>query len=384
MVVEEFSRLQRERVNEAELEAAQDYAVGHFPLTIETPDQLATQVLNQLFYELPVEDLPKYPRAGPRACRPTTSSAWRAGSSSGRISLSVVLVGNADQFVGSLKGAGFGDLRAHSPSTSSTALGRPQEAVKVMLSCGEPSGDLYAGALVRRCARASRSSTYSASAARSLAGGGCPPGGGLPGPLGHRAHRGAEGPAASSATYTQLVAAAREHRPDVLVLIDYPDFNFRLMSAIKALGIPIVYYISPQLWAWRPGRMKTMKALVDRVLVIFPVRGGALPAGPAWMSASSAIRCSSWQRRRRQAPRSLREFGSTAPSDRGAAAGQPAQRAGPPGVGAQRGRWRNRSRASPACSSSSPARRICRIHRSSSAFTIRRRARSSRAAPTTC
>jgi lipid-A-disaccharide synthase len=66
------------------------------------------------------------------------------------------------------------------------------------------------------------------------------------------------------------VDAARRERPDVLVLVDYPDFNFRLMKAVKALGIPIVYYISPQLWAWRPARMRTMKALVDRVLVIFP------------------------------------------------------------------------------------------------------------------
>ena len=52
--------------------------------------------------------------------------------------------------------------------------------------------------------------------------------------------------------------------------IDYPDFNFRLMAAVRRLGVPIVYYVSPQLWAWRPGRMQTMKALVDLVLPIFP------------------------------------------------------------------------------------------------------------------
>ena len=63
MVVDEFTRLQRERVSDGELEGAQDYMVGHFPLTIEVPDAIATQVLNQLFYELPVEDLPRYPRA---------------------------------------------------------------------------------------------------------------------------------------------------------------------------------------------------------------------------------------------------------------------------------------------------------------------------------
>jgi len=54
------------------------------------------------------------------------------------------------------------------------------------------------------------------------------------------------------------------------VAIDFPDFNFKLMAALRRLGIPIVYYVSPQLWAWRPGRMDTMKEYVDRVLVIFP------------------------------------------------------------------------------------------------------------------
>ena len=60
VVVDEFTRLQRERVNDGELEGAQDYMVGHFPLTIEVPDAIATQVLNQLFYELPVDELPRY------------------------------------------------------------------------------------------------------------------------------------------------------------------------------------------------------------------------------------------------------------------------------------------------------------------------------------
>jgi lipid-A-disaccharide synthase len=56
----------------------------------------------------------------------------------------------------------------------------------------------------------------------------------------------------------------------VFVPIDFPDFNFRLAAAVKRLGIPVVYYIGPQLWAWRPGRMRAMKRFVDRVLVIFP------------------------------------------------------------------------------------------------------------------
>lgn len=74
----------------------------------------------------------------------------------------------------------------------------------------------------------------------------------------------------SFAMLRRLVDAARDLRPHVFVAIDFPDFNFRLMAALRRLGIPIVYYVSPQLWAWRPGRMETMKAYVDRVLVIFP------------------------------------------------------------------------------------------------------------------
>ena len=70
--------------------------------------------------------------------------------------------------------------------------------------------------------------------------------------------------------YRRLVADATALKPDVFVAIDYPDFNFRLAHAIRKLGVPVVYYISPQLWAWRPGRMKTMQRIADRVLVIFP------------------------------------------------------------------------------------------------------------------
>jgi lipid-A-disaccharide synthase len=57
---------------------------------------------------------------------------------------------------------------------------------------------------------------------------------------------------------------------DLLVLIDYPDFNLRLAKAAKALGIQVVYYISPQIWAWRAGRIKTIAARVDQMLVILP------------------------------------------------------------------------------------------------------------------
>jgi lipid-A-disaccharide synthase len=62
----------------------------------------------------------------------------------------------------------------------------------------------------------------------------------------------------------------REQPPGLLILIDYPDFNLIIAKKAKRLGIPVFYYISPQVWAWRSGRVKTIKKLVDRLAVILP------------------------------------------------------------------------------------------------------------------
>jgi len=72
------------------------------------------------------------------------------------------------------------------------------------------------------------------------------------------------------AVYRQLLAEAAANKPDVFVPIDFPDFNFRLARGMRKLGVPVVYYISPQIWAWRPGRLKAIRGFADRVLVIFP------------------------------------------------------------------------------------------------------------------
>jgi len=62
---------------------------------------------------------------------------------------------------------------------------------------------------------------------------------------------------------------ARE-KPDAVMLVDYPDFNLRLAKRCKAMGLRVIYYISPQVWAWRRGRVKQIGRVVDRMLVIFP------------------------------------------------------------------------------------------------------------------
>lgn len=69
--------------------------------------------------------------------------------------------------------------------------------------------------------------------------------------------------------FRTAVALLRE-QIDVLVLIDFPDFNLRLAKVAKRLNIPVVYYVSPQVWAWRSGRIKTIAARVDQMLVILP------------------------------------------------------------------------------------------------------------------
>ena len=62
----------------------------------------------------------------------------------------------------------------------------------------------------------------------------------------------------------------KDTRPDLVILVDFPDFNFRVARAAKALGLKVLYYISPQVWAWRPRRAQTMAKLVDHLAVVFP------------------------------------------------------------------------------------------------------------------
>ncbi len=139
-----------------------------------------------------------------------------------------------------------------------------------MISCGEPSGDLYAAALASELLRREPGTTLTGFGGDRLRAAGASLVGDFSGlsvtgllevaRLLPRTYR----------TYRRLVDDAAASRPDVLVAIDFPDFNFILARAIRKLGVPVVYYISPQLWAWRRGRMKTMRRIADMVLVIFP------------------------------------------------------------------------------------------------------------------
>ncbi|MES1254531.1 MAG: lipid-A-disaccharide synthase [Acidobacteriota bacterium] len=152
-------------------------------------------------------------------------------------------------------------------------------SARLLVSCGEPSGDVYAGALVRELQRIDPGISVS----------------GLGGPrfaaAGGRLLEDYRGLSVTGltevvrklprafATLWRLVRAARRERPDALVVIDFPDFNFVLARRLHALGIPVVYYISPQIWAWRPTRLHTIRAFADLVLVIFPFEAEIYRAG---------------------------------------------------------------------------------------------------------
>jgi lipid-A-disaccharide synthase len=139
-----------------------------------------------------------------------------------------------------------------------------------MLSCGEASGDLYAGALTRELRALDPTVTISGLGGAHFAA------------AGGRLIEDFRGLALTGLTewivkvprlltaMRKLEAAARSERPDAVVVIDFPDFNFRLARRMKRLGVPVVYYISPQIWAWRPKRLATIRSIADRVLVIFP------------------------------------------------------------------------------------------------------------------
>ena len=140
----------------------------------------------------------------------------------------------------------------------------------ILISCGEPSGDLYAGALTRALLELDPTVTVGGLGGDHLRAAGAEL-------VGHYRGLAATGLSEalavlprSYAIYRRLVARARADPPEVFVAIDFPEINFRLARKMRRLGVPVVYYIGPQLWAWRRGRIRTMARLVERALVIFP------------------------------------------------------------------------------------------------------------------
>ena len=145
-----------------------------------------------------------------------------------------------------------------------------ESRLRVMISCGEPSGDLYAGALASEILKLEPDATITGFGSDRLRAAGASLVGDFKGLSVTGLTEAVRVIPRSWQNYRALVRAAEAIRPDVFVPIDFPDFNFFPARALHKRGVPVVYYISPQLWAWRRGRLKTMKRVADRVLVIFP------------------------------------------------------------------------------------------------------------------
>jgi lipid-A-disaccharide synthase len=142
--------------------------------------------------------------------------------------------------------------------------------MRILMSCGEPSGDLYAGALTAELRAREPAVEIAGLGGDRFA----QAGGHL---LAHYRGLSATGLIEPLRVVPRALALIRRmsrtiqtHRPDVFVAVDFPDVNFRIMAAMKRHGVPVVYYISPQLWAWRPWRIRAMQRDVTKVLVIFP------------------------------------------------------------------------------------------------------------------
>jgi lipid-A-disaccharide synthase len=141
---------------------------------------------------------------------------------------------------------------------------------KILVSAGEASGDLYASQLVNAIRRQHPDADFFGCAGprmrkagvREVVDAGSLAVVGLVEVLHHIPRIYGE--------FRKLVEAARNERPDLAILTDSPDFNLRVATKLRKLGIPVLYLIAPQVWAWREGRVNRMRRDLERVLSIFP------------------------------------------------------------------------------------------------------------------
>lgn len=140
----------------------------------------------------------------------------------------------------------------------------------VLLVVGEASGDLHGAQLVRALRERDPALRVSAVAGEELKGEGV----GVVFDVARIAGMGLTELAGNLRNlwraYALLKKILRDERPDLLILIDFPDFNMRLARVAKSLGVPVLYYIPPQVWAWRKRRVAGIARSVDRVAVVFP------------------------------------------------------------------------------------------------------------------
>jgi len=142
--------------------------------------------------------------------------------------------------------------------------------VQILVSAGEASGDLYGAQLIEALRRRDPSLTFSGAGGERMAAAGC------------EIVVDAKELAVVGITevfshlpkilglYRKLIRSVDEKRPALAVVIDAPAFNWRVARQMRKRGIPVVYYVCPQFWAWRQGRVKLLRKYINKALVIFP------------------------------------------------------------------------------------------------------------------
>jgi lipid-A-disaccharide synthase len=157
-------------------------------------------------------------------------------------------------------------------SQQQPAADRKEQSLRLLISAGEASGDMHGGSLLGALRRLSGAEAIECfgMGGQSLRVAGCRTVVdakdvavvGLVEVLSHLP--------AIYRNFRRLLAEVDRHRPAAAVLIDFPEFNFRLARQLHRRGIPVIYYISPQLWAWNQGRVELVRRYVHKMLVIFP------------------------------------------------------------------------------------------------------------------
>jgi len=144
------------------------------------------------------------------------------------------------------------------------------KSTRIMIVAGEASGDLHGGNLVRALHRIDPAICFYGVGGRNLKDAGVD----LAADSANMAVVGLTEVVSKLGmiwkVMSTLKASLRKDRPDLLILIDYPDFNLPLAKAAKKYGVKVFYYISPQVWAWRKGRIGKIKKIVDKMAVILP------------------------------------------------------------------------------------------------------------------
>jgi len=143
---------------------------------------------------------------------------------------------------------------------------------RILIVAGEASADRYGARLVERLGKVCKGSDLSffGTGGDRMAAAGVEL-------IGHARDLGHIGPREALShlrkyyeTFAELVRMSADSPPAVALLLDFPDFNLRLAKKLKREGVPVIYYISPQLWAWRRGRIRSVQKYVDRMFVILP------------------------------------------------------------------------------------------------------------------